>query len=99
MTTTTDDNGRRITVGRVVQWGDEQRPYCVLCDHNPCECRLVHAPNDNWVVVSGNSARDKVIVMHAMCICGDDDCGWTATAGSRDFVNQHDHGMTREHSL
>lgn len=37
--TITDREGKPMRPGRVVQFGDEEITYCLVCDHNPCECK------------------------------------------------------------
>jgi|KBSMisStaDraftv2_1062788.scaffolds.fasta_scaffold1072756_2 hypothetical protein len=45
---------------------------------------MTHEPKNDWIVVHSD---DLVIVMSAMCVCGDDDCSFTATAEVKKAVN------------
>lgn len=44
-----------------------------------------HAPNPaTWIVVNGQAT---VVIVHAMCLCGDPNCGWTASPYADTFVS------------
>lgn len=43
----------------------------------------MHKP-DKWTVVA---YTDDVVVVFAMCICGDDECHFTASVGKANFIH------------